>query len=90
MNEQDDIKIRRIASLLKNRSSTLIEIRDHLCEVIQEAVADNNVDTLGLLATWFVLISEDITIARFREWTRHGQINSPSEPPTNGRGGLYG
>ena len=76
MSKQDDVKIRQMASLLKNRSSTLLEIRDHLCEVIQEAVADKNVATLGLLATWFVLVSEDITIARFREWTTHGQINS--------------
>jgi hypothetical protein len=92
MSRHDDAQRSQIAGLLKNRkgSSTTQEIRDGLSEVIKEAAAGKDVDTLALLAAWFVLVSEDITIARFRMWMEHGRLNDTSEPPTNGRGGQYG
>ncbi|HWX39535.1 MAG TPA: hypothetical protein VN345_00170 [Blastocatellia bacterium] len=73
-----------IVELLKRRSghSTTQEIREGLSDLIKKAVAEKDIGTLALLAGWFVLVSEDITIDRFKMWMEEGGVHGEAEPPT--------
>jgi hypothetical protein len=73
-----------IVDLLKRRSghSTTQEIREGLSDLIKKAVAEKDIGTLALLAGWFVLVSEDITIDRFKMWMEEGGVHGEAEPPT--------
>ena len=73
-----------IVELLKRRSghSTTQEIREGLSDLIKKAVAEKDIGTLALLAGWFVLVSEDITIDRFTMWMEEGGVHGEAEPPT--------
>jgi hypothetical protein len=87
MTKGKDEKRGGIAGLFKKgvARTTTQEIRDGLREFIKEAVADRDVDTLALLAGWFVLASEDITIDRFKMWMEEGRVHGEAEPPTKWR-----
>jgi hypothetical protein len=69
--------------LLKRRSghSTTQEVREGLSDLIRKAVAEKDIGTLGLLAGWLVLVSEDITIDRFKMWMEEGRGQGEAEPP---------
>jgi len=73
-----------ILSLPVNASAQ--DIRNALAEIIKEAVDYKDVHTLALLAGWFAFVSEDATIARFRWWVEHGQLEREIEPPSSGGG----
>jgi hypothetical protein len=79
MTKRNDKKWAGIARLFPDGTATATtqEIRDGLDVFIKEAVADRDVDALALLAGWFVLVSEDITIDRFKMWMEEGREGKP-------------
>jgi hypothetical protein len=88
MNEDDRRKFARYGALFKKRvaTTTTQEIRDALGDLIKVAVAGQDIDTLALLAGWFVVASEDSTIERFKSKLETAEFIGKQEPPSNGRG----
>jgi ferritin len=89
MDEDDRKKFARYAGLFKKpvATTTTQGIRDALADLIKVAVAGQDIETLALLAGWFVVASEDITIERFKRKMEAAEFIGKQEPPSNGRGG---
>jgi hypothetical protein len=87
MSHDDEAKRSRIAQLFMDRPAraTTQEIRDRLYEVIRQALDSKNIETLALLAAWFVLASDNTTIARFKMWLEQERIHDQAQAPSNGK-----
>jgi ferritin len=89
MNEDERKKFARYAGLFKKRiaTTTTQEIREALADLVKVAAATKDIDTLVMLAGWFVVTSEDITIEKFKSKLEVAELIGKQEPPTNGGGG---